>query len=278
MKRYFLASKESDGYKFVAYSGDYVDFSGVMVRFDIESLVLDRFKSNPILLWQHDAGMPIGTVDMQKVDGKLIAELTFDEADYQSRWAKGKVDSGTVKAVSIGVDVTENSEVISEVDETGTERITIRKAELLELSLCSIPRDRNALRFSLSDSDIFEMNHNVILELEKKTIKLNADLDKAETKSQKPVEIPAEPKEDYKVKYFELGVIFVRLSDDFEEMQTQKSELEKTAIKLSDDIKAKDAAIASLSTQIESLSKRVSKLSVGLQTKESVKKPNEFWY
>ena len=222
--------------------------------------------------------MPIGTVDMQKVDGKLIAELTFDEADYQSRWAKGKVDSGTVKAVSIGVDVTENSEVISEVDETGTERITIRKAELLELSLCSIPRDRNALRFSLSDSDIYEMNHNVILELEKKTIKLNADLDKAETKSQKPVEIPAEPKEDYKVKYFELGVIFVRLSDDFEEMQTQKSELEKTAIKLSDDIKAKDAAIASLSTQIESLSKRVSKLSVGLQTKESVKKPNEFWY
>ena len=43
MKRYFLASKESDGYKFVAYSGDYVDFSGVMVRFDVESFVLDRF-------------------------------------------------------------------------------------------------------------------------------------------------------------------------------------------------------------------------------------------
>src|SRR5262245_10186763 len=47
---------------------------------------LDAFRKNPIFLWQHDYGAPIGTVERVRVDGaRLLARVKFAPAGISQR-------------------------------------------------------------------------------------------------------------------------------------------------------------------------------------------------
>ena len=100
---------------------------------------LERFNSNPVMLFSHDSEKVIGRWEDIKIeDGKLTAEAVFDEEDEDGKRIAGKVKRGFLKGCSIGMYVE-----YMDVDENGV--VTALKAELLEASICAIPSDSNAI-------------------------------------------------------------------------------------------------------------------------------------
>ena len=91
---------------------------------------LDRFRSNPLVLWSHDFfgnRPPIGRASAS-VEGKaLMADVTFDQEDEFARTIESKYRRGFLNAVSVSWDV---------VNE---------RNELLEISAVPIPMDPQAL-------------------------------------------------------------------------------------------------------------------------------------
>ena len=136
---------------FVA-SDESVDRYGDVIQAD--GWELARYRLNPIFLWQHSYGDPIGTVANIGVEGKrLLARVKFAaqgvnaKADELWRLAKAKV----LRAVSVGFTV--NSEADYELirnqsgEATGVRYL---RQELLELSLVSVPANPNALAVARS--------------------------------------------------------------------------------------------------------------------------------
>lgn len=125
---------------------------------------LTRFKSNPIMLFNHlrsapgwfdesvttDTVLPIGIWrNVKKANGQITAEAHVDFDDEFAAKIGNKVKSGIIRAVSIGF----RALAYSDADEDkvmGQKGYTITKAELLEASLVDIPANPNALVISKS--------------------------------------------------------------------------------------------------------------------------------
>lgn len=100
---------------------------------------LDNFLRNPVVLASHNMfQFPIGrATEMTRDDEGLVAEIEFDGEDPTGRDAIRKLDGGFLNAVSV-------SWITHDMDRRSTPpRVT--DAELLEISLVSIPSDTNAL-------------------------------------------------------------------------------------------------------------------------------------
>jgi len=138
-----VGEAESKGYRWIANSGDKMPGLLGGITLDIESMQLERFRLNPVILYSHDGQKPIGTGDASKGDLGLYMDVFFDEADELSERIKAKVDAGTLRAMSVGVDFSGCDETDFEFD--GND-LTIKHSVLLEASICSIPRDAKALR------------------------------------------------------------------------------------------------------------------------------------
>ncbi len=107
---------------------------------------LDRYRDNPILLWQHNPAAPIGRVDDIAVYGNRIAARVSFAAPGISATADevcGLVKSGIVSTVSVGFDVIEAEPLDPRQGARGGLRIS--KWELLECSFVSIPADPGAV-------------------------------------------------------------------------------------------------------------------------------------
>lgn len=125
---------------------------------------LTRFKSNPIMLFNHlrsapgwfdesvttDTVLPIGIWrNVKKANGQITAEAHVDFDDEFAAKIGNKVKSGIIRAVSIGF----RALAYSDADEDkvmGQKGYTVTKAELLEASLVDIPANPNALVVSKS--------------------------------------------------------------------------------------------------------------------------------
>ncbi len=156
-----VGESESKGYRWVANSGDYMPGMFGKIRLDIESMNLKRFSNNPVILYSHDGQKPIGIGAASKSDTALHMDVFFDEVDNLSQNVKAKVDAGTLKGMSVGVDFSACSETDFEFD---GEDLTIKNSELLEASICSIPRDAKALRqysFLTAQADEPEKEENI---------------------------------------------------------------------------------------------------------------------
>lgn len=105
---------------------------------------IDAYRANPAVLWSHDyTGQrpPIGRAsDIWVEDGKLMADIVFDQQDEFARQIEGKYRRGVLNAVSVGWDTQE----VAPSDNPGV-RGRITRAELLDISAVSIPGDPNAL-------------------------------------------------------------------------------------------------------------------------------------
>lgn len=105
---------------------------------------LDNFRANPAFLWSHDYTgnrPPIGRVsEIDIKDGKMIADVVFDQGDEFARQIERKYRDGFLNAVSVGW---ETKQIEPPRGVEGAARVT--KAELLDISAVNIPGDPGAL-------------------------------------------------------------------------------------------------------------------------------------
>ncbi len=108
------------------------------------------FEKNPVIFYNHDTfSLPIGKgKDLRhEPDGSITLEVDFDQEDEQALAVQKKAERGFLNACSVGIDVLETSADQS-VLLPGQTRPTVTRSELLELSICGIPGNRNALRLN----------------------------------------------------------------------------------------------------------------------------------
>src|SRR5918992_891700 len=138
---------ERDGMDFVL-SDDTLDRYGDVI--EAKGWVLQAFKKNPIALFGHNAGFPIGNWTNVRVEGrKLIGTLQLAAKGTSQRIDEliNLVEQGVLRAVSVGFRPLE-SEPIDKNQPYGGQRYT--KQELLETSLVSVPANPAALALARS--------------------------------------------------------------------------------------------------------------------------------
>lgn len=122
---------------FILCDGNRVNSYGF--RTDLSGLDLERFKSNPVMLYAHDPSDVIGRWENIRVeDNQLKADAVFDTDDEQGKRIAGKVERGFLKGCSMGIHVKE----LHEVDNVPV----ATRSELMEASVCPIPSDAGAVR------------------------------------------------------------------------------------------------------------------------------------
>lgn len=110
-----------------------------------EGIDLAAYRTNPVVLWQHDSDRPIARApDVRVVGGKLTATALFpvDGADEEADYVYGKIKAGIVNAASIGFNPIE-WEAIDPKQPWGGQKFV--KTEMLEFSFCSIPANKDCV-------------------------------------------------------------------------------------------------------------------------------------
>jgi len=105
---------------------------------------LTNYRTNPIVLWQHNPDVPVGRAADLVIEGDRIrARITFAPSGISPKAdeVRGLVKNGIVSGVSVGFDVSD-SEPLDPKKPYGGQRFT--KWELLECSFCSVPADPGA--------------------------------------------------------------------------------------------------------------------------------------
>lgn len=132
------AGKPGDPIRFVASTSN-VARDGLIIEAD--GWQLDNYRKNPVFLWAHNyREPPIGRAEAMVEGDRLIADVTFDQADDRARQIEQKYRSGFLNAVSVGWDI---EEIAPPKGMMGAPRIT--KADLLEISGVPVPSDPDAL-------------------------------------------------------------------------------------------------------------------------------------
>lgn len=127
---------------FVLCDSSSINSQGFRIR--LEGMKLDRFRVNPVMLYQHDKYNVIGKWENIRIeDGKLLADAKFDSEDELARQVEGKVERGFLKGCSVGI-IINDMKLVGEVYEATA-------TELMEASICSVPSDAGAVR--LMDAD-----------------------------------------------------------------------------------------------------------------------------
>ena len=122
-------------------------------RIVVSNFVKEYFEQNPVLLDSHKYDSIehiIGRVEnLRTKDGNLEGDLVFND-QLKGRMAQEMMENGFLQAVSIGylplefeVDETEEGELLT----------IITEAELLELSMVSVPSNRKSLKKQLESMD-----------------------------------------------------------------------------------------------------------------------------
>jgi len=165
---------------------------------------LARFKSNPVMLWNHtrswgdrsDTILPIGRWENLRVeDGKLLGDTCFDMDDPFAVKIANKVEKGFVKACSIGIEKIELSDAPEDVV-AGQTRMTVKRSMLLEASITDIPSNKNCVSLYNDKGEIIELtaesvdcaigiiNNNVKKEEDMKLIALKLGLSENATEAE----------------------------------------------------------------------------------------------
>lgn len=104
----------------------------------------ERFNANPVMLFNHEADKLIGQMTGLRVEGtKLIGTPSFDEEDTLAAKCKRQGEKGFLKGCSPGI-IMHAVELRTTPD--GEERVTVTDWTLCEVSLVSVPSNRNALK------------------------------------------------------------------------------------------------------------------------------------
>lgn len=129
---------DGTGFDFVLSDGS-LDRHGT--RINPDGWDLTAFKRNPIALFGHSGGFPIGRWDNVRVEGgKLLGRLVLAARGTSARIDElaSLIEQGILRAVSVGFSVLEYGT-------PGKSAFDYVKQELLEVSVVSVPSNTNAL-------------------------------------------------------------------------------------------------------------------------------------
>jgi HK97 family phage prohead protease len=110
-----------------------------------QGCLLDNYRANPIVLWQHDPEHPVASAENIQVEpDSITARVRFapDGISHKADEVRGLVKAGIVRAVSVGFDPIDGVP-LDPKKPRGGQRFT--KWELLECSFCSVPVDTGAI-------------------------------------------------------------------------------------------------------------------------------------
>ena len=116
---------------------------------DVKGIKTDSYLKNPVVLWNHDHGIPIAkNISLSMVDGNMIATARFPEKGISDKADEiyGLIKAGILNAASIGFmpNYDEMVERKSENSPWGS-GYQFKEVELLEYSFVSVPSNRSAL-------------------------------------------------------------------------------------------------------------------------------------
>ena len=129
------------------------------MKVDPDGWVLDNYKANPVLLWNHNDSIPaIGNMNNVRIDGKsLVGKPSFAEKEVDEfGWSIGqKVDSGILTSGSVGF-MTLKVEV--EEKENKLPVVISREQELYEFSIVNLPALVSAVKHSVKSPETREVS------------------------------------------------------------------------------------------------------------------------
>jgi phage head maturation protease len=128
-------------------------------RILVDGIQLDGFLKNPVCCVEHNTwGASIGKWKDVHVEGdKLLGTLEFDRNDPDAVKLYWKYEDGFMSAVSLHVIALEES-AEPEMLEVGQIYPTITKSELLEVSVVTVPGQKNAVRLSDAAGNDYKLN------------------------------------------------------------------------------------------------------------------------
>lgn len=104
-----------------------------------------QYERNPVLLYMHERGKVIGYMkDIEVKEGEITGEPVFDCATELSKQCKKQWEVGSLRMVSIGIDVIELSEKPEHLV-AGQTAPTITRSKIFETSIVDIGANDNAI-------------------------------------------------------------------------------------------------------------------------------------
>ena len=138
------------------------DLNRLGMKIDPAGWVLDNYKANPVLLWNHDDYRPaIGNMTDVRIDGKnLVGKPVFADKEIDEfAWSIGqKVDQGMLTSGSVGF-MTLRVEVEEKEDKLPV--VISKEQELYEFSIVNIPALVSAVKHSVKPPEIREEEHMI---------------------------------------------------------------------------------------------------------------------
>lgn len=129
--------------KRVRISNDSLNSYGTRVL--TSGMNVEQYCRNPVLLYQHERGQVIGYVKDLKVENdEVTGELMFDCASELSERCKKQYEFGSLRMVSVGIDILELSEDKQHLVQ-GQTCPTVIKSKLFEVSLVDIGANDDAI-------------------------------------------------------------------------------------------------------------------------------------
>lgn len=108
-------------------------------RVEVSGINLERFKNNPVMLYEHDPDKVIGRWENIRIENnRLIATPVFDTDDTLGKEVARKVENNFLRAASIGIMPLKLEYVNDE--------FVMAESEQVEASIVSIPSDAGAVK------------------------------------------------------------------------------------------------------------------------------------
>lgn len=114
-----------------------------------EGLDISQYEKNPIVLYMHQRGIPIGTMtDLRREDDKLIGTPEIDGDTDEEKVIASKWERGTLRMLSAGIEILEWSDDPQNLVQ-GQTRPTVTRSKLVEVSIVDIGANDDALQVRL---------------------------------------------------------------------------------------------------------------------------------
>lgn len=118
-----------------------------------EGLDLSQYEKNPIVLYMHKRGIPIGTMnDLRIEDDRLIGTPQIDGDTDEEKVIAAKWERGTLRMLSAGIEILEWSDDPQNLVQ-GQTRPTVTRSKLVEVSIVDVGANDDALQVRLYSGD-----------------------------------------------------------------------------------------------------------------------------
>ncbi len=170
VKRAKSKKKQTDRVSFIASTATPDRYGDVI---DQKGWITSNYRKNPVVLLNHDSSqLPIGKGNVSIKNQQLVIDVEFDDEDPRAQEVKRKAQNGFMNAVSVGfrpLESTSRSELSSDSPYYGKRGMYYSKAELLEVSIVTIPANGEATMleqkfFNSMKEDLLSEMKNLIKE------------------------------------------------------------------------------------------------------------------